>query len=86
MIWEVLRREDSAHDVLVNLHAECMRDLLGDALIAKSVVTKLHLDDGRDDFLRRALRAGLALGSRGREEAAIFCIDQRLGIVITSPA
>ena len=78
MIGAVVRREHPAHDVLINLQAECMRDLLGDALIAESVVTKLHLDDGRDDFLRRALQAGLALGSRGREEAAIFCINQRL--------
>ena len=53
MIWAVVRREDPAHDVLINLHAECMRDLLGNALIAESGVTKLHLEDGRDDFLCR---------------------------------
>ena len=57
MIWAVLRREDSTHDVLINLNAECMRDLLGNALMAESGVTELHLEDGRDDFLRRTLRA-----------------------------
>jgi hypothetical protein len=47
-----------------------MRDLLSDALIAESGVTKLHLDDGRDDFLRWTLRTGLASNACGREEAA----------------
>ncbi len=38
-----------------------MRDLPGGALVAESGVTKLHFDDGRDDFLRRTLRPGLRL-------------------------
>jgi len=55
-----------------------MRNLFSNALIAESAVTELHFEDGRDDFLCRALRAGLAPGSSGREQAAIFSIDQRL--------
>ena len=34
--WAVTFREDPAHDVLIDLHGERMRDLLGNALIAKS--------------------------------------------------
>ena len=78
MIWVVMRREDSTHDVLINLHGESMRDLLGNALIAKSGVTELNLKDGRNDFRCRVLGAGLAPGSRGREQAPILSIDQRL--------
>jgi len=52
-------------------------DLLSNALIAESGVTTLHLEDGRDDLLGRSLRAWLAPGSGGGEQAAIFSIDQR---------
>ena len=65
-------------DILIDLHAECMRDLLGDVLMAESGVAQLHLDDGRDDFLCRTLRTGLASGSGGGEQAPILSIDQRL--------
>jgi|SRR5271166_4955864 len=55
-----------------------MRDLLGNALIAESGVTELHLEDGRDDFPRWTLRTGLASGSRGREQAAILCTPTQM--------
>ena len=64
-IFAVVLREDPAHDILVDLHAECMGNLLSNALIAESGVTELHFEDGRDDFLCRALRAWLAPGSDG---------------------
>ena len=78
MIRAVVRQEHSAHDVLINRHAECVIDLLRDALIAESGIASLHLDDGRDDFLRRPFRTGFASESPGREQAAIFPIDQGL--------
>ena len=78
MICSEMLREDPTHDILVDLHAECMRDLLGNTLIAKSGVTELHFEDGRDDFLCRTLGTWLAPGSRRREQPAIFAIDQRL--------
>ena len=62
MICSEVLREDPTHDILVDLHAECMRDLLGNTLIAESGVTELQFEDGRDDFLFRALRTGLAPG------------------------
>ncbi len=78
MTWVVARREDSTHDVLIDLHGERMRDLFGNAWITKSRVTELHLKDGRDDILPLALGAGLAPGSRGREQAPMLSIDRRL--------
>ena len=87
MLSAVVLRENPAHDVLIDLHAECMRDLLGDALIAEPGVTRLEFDDSPDKVFGRALRAGLAPDSGGGEQAAIFPIDQRLvEAVITSPA
>ena len=78
MICSEVLREDPTHDILVDLHAEGMRDLLGNTLIAESEFTKLHFEDDRDDFLCRTLGAWLAPGSRRREQPAIFAIDQRL--------
>ncbi len=40
-----------------------MRDLLGDALIAETGVTKLQFYDGRDEGFAGTLWAGLASGS-----------------------
>ncbi len=40
----VTLRQSPAHDALINLHAECMRDLCGNALIAESGVTTLAID------------------------------------------
>ena len=60
--------EDPADDIRIDLHAECMGYLLGNVLIAESGVTELHLEDGRDDFPSRSLRAWLAPNSGGREQ------------------
>ncbi len=78
MIGAVMSCENPPDDILVDLHLEGVRDLFGNALIAESGVTTLHLEDGRDDLLRRVLGAWLASGSRGREQAAILSIDQRM--------
>ena len=51
MFRAVMSCEDPTDDILIDLHGECMRDLLSDALITESGVAKLHLEDGRDDFL-----------------------------------
>jgi len=73
-----MRLEDSTHHVLINLRGEYMRDPPGDALIAESGVTELHLDDGRDDLLGRAFRASFAPDPGEEEQAPILSIDQRL--------
>ena len=69
-------REHPAYDIFIDPDAEGVRDLLGNALIAASGVTKLHFDDRRDEFRRGTLRAGFGSSSRGKEPA-IFALDQR---------
>jgi hypothetical protein len=41
-------REYATNDILVDLDAEGLSDLLGDAHTAKLGIAPLHLDDGRD--------------------------------------
>jgi hypothetical protein len=50
-------REHPAHDIFIDLDAEGVRDLLGNALIAESGVTKLHFDNRCDECRRGTLRA-----------------------------
>ena len=78
MIWAVMSCKDPADDILIDLHVECIWDLLGNALIAESGVAMLRLEDGRADFLCRTLRAWLAPGSGRGEQAPILSIEQRL--------
>ena len=67
MFRTVVSCEDPADDILVDLQAECMCYLLGDALLAESGIAKLHLEDDSDDFLCETLRSQLAPGCRGGE-------------------
>jgi len=56
----VVLLKHSAHDILVDLGAECMSDLLSDAQVSEFGIAGLHLDDCRDEFQRWPFRAGLA--------------------------
>jgi len=47
-------RQDSTHNILVNLDCERMRDLLGDLSAAKARVASFHFNDGGNQFLRRS--------------------------------
>ena len=60
VLGPVVLRKHAANDILVDLDAEGMRDLLGDAQVAELGIAGLHLDDRRDDFQRWPFRAGLA--------------------------
>jgi hypothetical protein len=71
-------RQDPRYDVSINIDTERMCGLLGNSLIAESGIAVLQFDDRCDEFIRRTLRTGLARGAGGREQAAIFPIDQRL--------
>ena len=53
-------REHTAHDILVDVDAERMRDLLGDAQVAELRIARFQLDNRRDEFCGGAFRAGLA--------------------------
>ena len=56
----VVSGEDAAHDILVDLDFEAMRDLLSDAHAAETRIAPLHLDDGRDEFRGRTFGTGFA--------------------------
>ena len=49
----VVLREHAAHDILVDVKAEGMCDLLGDADTAELGISVLELDDRRDEFRGR---------------------------------
>jgi hypothetical protein len=74
----IVFREHAATDVFVDLNAERMSDLLGDAHKAKLGIAPLHLDDGRDEFRGRIFGTGLAAMRRGGKEQAVFAIHQNL--------
>lgn len=46
----IMRVKDSPHDILINLNAEGIGDLLGDPRTAETWVTSFHLDDGTNVF------------------------------------
>jgi len=46
--------ENAAHDILVDLDAERMSHLLGNARTAEARIAVLHFEDRRDEFLRVA--------------------------------
>jgi hypothetical protein len=69
--------EDAADDILIEFDAKCMSDLLGDAHAAEARVAPLELDDGGDEFKRRALGARLAARRGGAgEEPAILLLQK----------
>src|SRR6202158_4275046 len=59
--------EDAAHDILVDLDAERMGYLLGNARTTEARIAVLHFEDRRDEILRGPFRPGSLTGS-GREQ------------------
>ena len=74
--WPIVFRKHAANDIFVDVDAESMSDLLGDAHTAKSRIAPLHLDDGRDEFRGRTFGTGFAAMRRRGKEQAIFPIHQ----------
>src|SRR6202521_3899946 len=74
----VVLREHASYDILVDVGAEGMRYLLGDAYTAEFRVAALQFNDGRDEFCRRPFGAGFAATVGGGKEQAILTINQRL--------
>ena len=71
--WPIVLREHAAHDIFVDVDAEVMRDLLGDAYTAEPGVAALQLDDRRDEFCRGTFGARFAATVAGGKEQATFC-------------
>lgn len=74
----VVLREHAAHDIFVDVNAEGMRDLLGDADAAEFGISALELDDRRDEFRGRTVGAGFAAMHGGGKGQAVFPIHQGL--------
>jgi hypothetical protein len=68
--------EDAAHDIFINLNAERMSHLLGNARTAEARIATLHFEDRRDEFLRGPFGTWPSPGS-GREQQSVFPLDQR---------
>ena len=58
--WSIVLCEHSAHGIFVDVDAEDMSNLLGDAHAAELGVAPLHLDNHRDELRGRTLGTGLA--------------------------
>lgn len=58
----IVHCQDPSHDVPINIDAERMGDLLDDAQILETGVTKLEFYDGRDEVFAGTLWARLASG------------------------
>lgn len=76
--WREVLREHAAHDIFVDVEAEGMRDLLGDAYTAEPGVAALQLNDRRDEFCRRTFGAGFMATVAGGKEQTLFPIHQGL--------
>ena len=74
----VVFREHAAHDILVEIHAERMRDRLRDAHTAELGIAALHFDDRRDEFWSGAFGTGFSATEGGGKEGALFPINQCL--------
>src|SRR5450631_1047411 len=68
--------ENATHDVLVDLDAERMSNLLRNARATEARIAVLHFEDRRDEFLRGPFRPG-SLTDSGREQPSVFPLDQR---------
>jgi len=68
--------QDSANHVLVEVDAESMGNLFGDARAATPRIAPLKFEDGLNDFLTRTLRSRSA-PRLGREEIPVFLPHQR---------
>ena len=84
--WPVVLCEHTTNDVLVNLDAEGVRDLLGNPYTAESGISALHLDDRRDECCRRTFGAGFAATVAGGKESSIFPVHQGVAGLTTAPS
>ena len=71
----IVLRENTPHDIFVDLETESDVDCVSDARTAKSRVSSLEFDNGIDEILRWALWAGPP-NAPVREQATVFPIDK----------
>src|SRR6516225_3109208 len=71
----VMFSKNPAHHVLVNVHAEGHRDLLGNSRTTPSRITSFHFNDGIDQFLGRPLRTR-PTSALGRKQHVVLSFGQ----------
>jgi hypothetical protein len=69
--------EDATHDVLVDLDAERMIHLLGNARATEARIAVLHFEDRCDEFLRGPFRPWSLTGSGREEQSYLRLISAR---------
>jgi len=72
-------RENTPHDIFVDLDTESDADCVRDAWTTKPWVSPLEFDNGIDEILRWALRAWplvALLEKRVLEQATVFPVDK----------
>jgi hypothetical protein len=67
----------AAHDILVDLDAKGVRDLLRDAHAPEVQIAPLHFDDRRDEFHGWTFGTGFAAMRGRRKQQVVFTIHQR---------
>ena len=74
-----MSRENTPHDIFVDLDTESDADCVRDARTTKPWVSLLEFDDGIDEILRGTLRAWplvALLEKRVLEQATVFPVDK----------
>src|SRR5215468_3524440 len=74
-LWPVMFSKNSPHHVLVDVHAEGQRNLLGNSRTTPGRVTSFHFNDGIDQFLGRPLRTG-PTSALGRKQHVVLSFGQ----------
>ena len=75
-VWPIVFRQDAAHDVLVDVDAECPRHDARDSRAAESGIARLELDDGLDERLVWPLRSRFPRAMARREQATVFATHE----------
>jgi hypothetical protein len=66
-----MNAQDTANNILVDLHSEGQRNLLRDSRTPPAGIAPFHLDDGVDQFLLGSFRTGMAPTSGGKQSAVL---------------
>src|SRR5215813_10078508 len=73
----VVKAQDSANDVLIDLDAKSQSNLLGDSRIAPAGIPPFHLHNSSDEFLTRSLRSRATPNLRP-EQQAVLSVSQKI--------
>ena len=75
--WTIVLRQHAAHDVLVDVDPERLRDDARNAWTPEPRIARFELHDGVDERIARPLRSGRPGEMARREQAPVLATDQR---------